>query len=171
VSVYDVNTLFSQARKLAADYLKTMSKPLPGMSNEIALNDAAQILSLELSGDASLAYDAVGCGSENEGKKVQIKGRLVTDEDKSNQRIGQVSPDKEWDSVVLVLLNTEYEPFEIYEAERAEMIENMAETSSSKKKRGAMSVSRFKKFAALVWSSDKQSEAQQSDVSNADASA
>jgi len=153
VSVYDVETLISQARKLAADYLATMGKPLPGMSGEIALNDAAKLLDLALCEDQNLSYDAVGRG-DNEGKKVQIKGRLVLEGDKLNQRIGQVSADKTWDSVVLVLLNAQYEPYELYEAEREAIILNAAQSSEGKKKRGALSVARFKKIAALVWTKD-----------------
>jgi len=153
VSVYDVETLISQARKLAADYLATMGKPLPGMSGEIALNDAARLLNLALCQDQNLSYDAIGQGN-NAGKKVQIKGRLVLEDDKSNQRIGQVSIDKAWDSVVLVLLNENYEPYELYEAERDMIIQHAADSSEGKKKRGALSVARFKKIAALVWAKD-----------------
>ncbi|MBT7444987.1 MAG: hypothetical protein HN790_13610 [Methylococcales bacterium] len=154
MSIYDVDTLISQARVLAANYLKMMGKPLPGMSNEIAFNDAARLLQLTLTQDQSLSYDAIGSGEGNEGKKVQIKGRMIIDDDNSNQRIGQVATEREWDSVVLLLLNAEYEPVEIFEAEREVILENTAKSSEGKKKRGAMSVARFKKIAKLVWSAD-----------------
>ncbi|MEJ2395127.1 MAG: hypothetical protein P8Z77_10160, partial [Candidatus Thiodiazotropha sp.] len=70
---------------------------------------------------------------------------------KSGQRLGQLKLDKDWDSVVLVLMDENYEPYEIYEAERDEILEFLDQSSSSRAKRGAMSVSRFKIIGRLVW--------------------
>jgi len=57
------------------------------------------------------------------------------------------------DSVVLVLMNDEYQPYEIYGIDRESLEENAASKESNRGKRGAMTVARFKKIAALVWSS------------------
>ena len=59
--------------------------------------------------------------------------------------------DKEWDSVVLVLMDEEDEPYEIYEAEKADILEFVDKSSSSRAKRGAMSVARFKIIGRLAW--------------------
>ena len=154
MSVFSVDKLISEARRIAADYRRATGKTLGGITGEIAENDAARLLNLELSNDKNCGYDAVGRG-HREGKKVQIKGRAIFDQVKSGQRIGQLKVNQEWDSVVLVLLNEDFEPIEIFEADRIELVESLDETSDSKRnKRGAMSVSRFKHLARLVWSAE-----------------
>ena len=154
MSVYSVDKLISEARRIAADYRRATGKTLGGVTGEIAENDAARLLDLELSEDKS-GYDAIGKG-KRDGKKIQIKGRAIFDQAKSGQRIGQLKVNQEWDSVVLVLLNEDFEPMEIYEAEREDLLDSLDETSDSKRnKRGAMSVSRFKHLARLVWTSEE----------------
>jgi len=150
MSVYSTEKLVSEARRLATEYKKATGKAL-GISGEIAEFDAASKLNLELSEDRSLGYDAIGKGPR-EGKRVQIKGRAIFDEQKSGQRIGQLKTEQEWDSVVLVLMNEEYEATKIYEADRETLTEALNESSSSnRKKRGAMSIAKFKIIANLVW--------------------
>lgn len=150
MSVYSLDKLISQARKLAAEYKKTTGKTLPGVSNEIAEYDAARLLGLELSDDRSKGFDAVGRG-RLEGKKIQIKGRTIFDENKTRQRIGQIKIDKEWDLLVLILLDAAYHPYEIYQAEREEIMTVIDTLSTSQKKRGALSVARIRIIGKLVW--------------------
>ncbi len=151
VTLYSVDTLIAEARRLAAEYRRATGKPLPGVSAEIAENDAARLLHLDVVSDDSLGYDAIGHGAR-EGKRIQIKGRTIFDDAKSGQRIGQLKTNQEWDSVMLVLMDDNYEPFEIYEAERDELLEAVADSESSKRtKRGALSVAKFKIIAQLVW--------------------
>lgn len=150
MSVYSVDKLITQARRIAADYRKATGKALGGVSSEIAENDAARLLDLELCKERTAGYDAVGRGTR-EGRRVQIKGRAIFDERKSGQRIGQLKLDQEWDSVVLVLMDQDYEPREIYEAERGAVLDALQDTNSKRSKRGAMSVARFKNIAQLVW--------------------
>ena len=155
MSVFSVDKLISEARRIAADYRRATGKTLGGVTIEIAENDAARLLNLELSEDRNSGYDAIGKGMR-EGKKIQIKGRAIFDKAKSGQRIGQLKVNQEWDSLVLVLMNEDFEPVEIFEAERGDLLDSLDETSESKRnKRGAMSVSRFKHLARLVWSSEE----------------
>jgi len=150
MSVYSTEKLISEARRLAAEYRKTTGKPL-GISSEIAEFDAANKLGLELCQERSNGFDAIGKG-EREGKRVQIKGRAVFDEKKSGQRIGQLKVDQDWDSVVLVIMDENYDAVEIFEAEREVILEALNESkSSNRNKRGAMSLAKFKKIADLVW--------------------
>jgi hypothetical protein len=149
VSLYAEEKLISQARLLAAEYRRTMGKPLPGVSNEIAHHDAIRLLQLQPAEQVDAGFDAVDPARGN--RRIQIKSRTIFDESKSGQRIGQIKVDKEWDSVVLVLMDEEYEPYEIYEAERDELLEYMDKTSSSRAKRGALSVARFKIIGRLAW--------------------
>lgn len=154
MTVYSTEKLISEARRLAAEYRRAMGKPLGGISGEIAEHDAATLLDLELCQERPGGYDAVGRG-KRDGKRIQIKGRAIFDERKSGQRIGQLKMDQEWDSVVLVLMDEEYNPQAIYEAERADIMAALDDSQNSKRnRRGAMSVGRFKNIAKLVWQAD-----------------
>lgn len=150
MSLYAVDKLISQARHLAADYRRATGKSLP-ISGEIAVHDACSLLNLAPCETPSAGYDAIGHGAR-EGRHIQIKGRAIFNESKGGQRIGQLKLEQPWDSVMLVLMNADFETEEIYEADRDTIIAALADAaSSSRKKRGAISVSRFKRIAHLVW--------------------
>lgn len=155
MGIYSVDKLITEARRLAAEFWRTTGKPLPGVSGEIAEHDAARLLNLTICDERSAGYDALGKGSRA-GKRIQIKARVIFDEEKSGQRVGQMKIDQDWDSVMLVLMDEDYEPFEIYEAERQDILDVMDEADkSSRKKRGAMSVARFKIISQLVWTREE----------------
>ncbi|MET0067956.1 MAG: hypothetical protein ABW076_16550 [Candidatus Thiodiazotropha sp.] len=149
MTVYAADKLIAQARVLAAEYRRTMGKPLPGISNEIAEFDALKLLQLTPNSETEGGYDALDPGRDN--KRIQIKSRTIFDESKSGQRIGQLKLDKAWDSVVLVIMDEDYQPYEIYEAEREDLLEYIDKSSSNRAKRGAMSVARFKIIGQRVW--------------------
>jgi len=149
VSLYSVDKLISEARKLAAEYRRTTGNPLPGISGEIARHDAIRLLGLDAV-ENGVSYDAVGHG-QREGKRIQIKGRVIQDDNVRGLRIGEVKAEQEWDAIVLVLLDSDYEPFELYEAERDEIIGSENDPASRNNKRGAMTLARFKVIAHLVW--------------------
>ena len=153
MALYAEDKLISQARQLAAEYRRAMGKPLPGVSNEIALHDAIRLLRLTPAAETDGGFDATD--PERGDKRIQIKSRTIFDESKSGQRIGQIKVDKPWDAVVLVLMDEEYEPYEIYEAERDELLEFMEKSSSSRAKRGALSVARFKVIGRLAWTREE----------------
>lgn len=158
MSVYAADKLIAQARVLAAEYRRTMGKPLPGISSEIAEYDAVKLLNLEPCSEGEGGFDASDPARGD--KRIQIKSRTIFDESKSGQRLGQMKLDKEWDSVLLVLMDEEYEPYEIYEAEKADILEFIGKSSSSRAKRGAMSVARFKIISQLVWTRENGMEAE-----------
>jgi len=143
-----------EARKLAAQYRVATGKPL-GISSEIAVHDVIRIMQLKPAENPQAGYDAIGTGVR-EGRRIQIKGRTISDEAKSNQRIGQIKVEQDWDSVMLVLLDEQYEPLEIYEAQREQILQAVANTSTKRRNRGALSVAKFKHLGQLVWSSDHQ---------------
>ena len=149
---YAADKLISQARRLAAEYRKTMGKPLPGISAEIANHDAMRLLNLEPCKEQWSGCDAVDPTRDN--KRIQIKSRTIFDETKTGQRIGQLNVDQSWDSVVLVLMDEDYEPYEIYEAEREDILEQVDRSSKGRAKRGAMSVARFKIIGRLAWTQE-----------------
>jgi len=152
MGVYASDKLISQARQLAADYRRAMGKPLPGISNEIAEHDAIRLLQLAPKTEETGGYDAIDPARDN--KRIQIKSRTIFDESKSGQRMGQIKVEQPWDSVLLVLMDEDYEPYEMYEADREEIMEYL-DSSSSRAKRGAMSIARFKIIGRLVWTREE----------------
>lgn len=154
MSLYSVDKLISEARRIAAEYRRTTGKPL-GISAEIARHDACTYLELEPHEDA-IGYDAMGLKEKREGVRFQIKGRAIFDEKKGGQRLGQIKVDQDWDSILLVLMDEEFETTEIYEASRENLLDDIDEAgSNNRKKRGAISVARFKHLAQLVWNKDE----------------
>ncbi len=156
-ATYSVDILMEQARLLAANYRKTTGKTLAGVSGELAVYDAIRILKL-YPAEENVSYEAIGSEEAGDlnGDKIQIKGRTMFSDSKGSPRIGQIKTSEEWDSVVLVLMNDEYQPFEIYEIDRETIEENAEKSSASRAKRGAMTVARFKKISTLAWSSEWQ---------------
>lgn len=144
---YSVDKLTAEARRLAADYRRATGKTLP-LSGEIAVNDAVRLLNLESPTDLPSGCDAVRATATGL-VGVQIKGRVVFGEGKVPPRIGQLKLDQPWDEVVLVLMDENYEPLEIYCAKR-ETVDTALEKKAHNK-RGAMTVAQFKIIAQLVW--------------------
>lgn len=172
MSLYSVNKLISEARRIAADYRRATGKPL-GISAEIARHDACTYLSLEPREDA-LGYDAVGLKGDRKDCRFQIKGRAIFDEKKGGQRLGQIKIEQEWDKILLVIMDENFETTEIYEAPKKVILEDMDETgTSNRQKRGVMSVARFKRLAHLVWNQNEgliDDEIWDSQVNNSQAS-
>lgn len=151
MGIYDVGKLISETRRLAAEYRKATGKAL-AVTSEIAKHDACELLSLEpVEPDKEGGFDAIVRNEDGETLRYQIKGRAIFDESKSGQRIGQLKLDKQWDAVVLVLMNEDFVPQEIYLASREAIETELQENSSKRKNRGAMSVARFKRLGHLVW--------------------
>ena len=152
-NAYSVDVLMQQARQLAANYRRATGKTLSGVSGELSTYDAIRLLHLTSAPD-QIGYEAIGTEESGDlhGDKIQIKGRTIFSDSKATYRIGQLKMDQNWDSVVLVLLNDDYEPFEIYEIDRETLSENVIDKQSKKAKKGAMTVARFKKIATLAWS-------------------
>lgn len=148
--VYQLDKLMSEARRLAREYRAAMGKPLPGITGELAVHDCIRLLDLDPVPAGTGGYDAVGRG-ERAGRRIQIKGRAIFDEAKGGQRLGQLKATQQWDSMMLVLMDQHYDPVEIYEAERADVLAAMDETSRNRTRRGAVSVARFKIIGRLAW--------------------
>lgn len=155
MSIFAVDKLISQARILAADYRRMMGKPLAGISSEIAEYDAVNLLGLELCNPRVSGYDAIGKG-EREGKRVQIKARVITDGKRSGHRVGQLKLEQDWDLAVLVIMDENYQPVEIHEVDREAINEAMKDCKPAK--RGAMSVAKFIAIGRLVWTAENGTE-------------
>ena len=58
------------------------------------------------------------------------------------------------DIVVLSLMDNEFEPLEMYQASREEIINATSKPGGKNSKRGAISVAKFKIIGQLVWTKE-----------------
>jgi hypothetical protein len=139
--------IIAQAKKLAIQNRQLTGRPL-GITGEVAEYEAARLLNLRLAAVRQVGFDAI----RKDGTKLQIKGRCILDKTKSGQRLGSIKLEKEWDAVLLVILDGSFEPIAIYEAQRPAITDALlAPGSKARNERGALSVSKFKSIGALVW--------------------
>jgi hypothetical protein len=148
IKLREFGRLISQAKILAKDYRSLTGRPL-GITGEVAEYEAARLLKLDLATVRQAGYDAV---RKSDRAKIQIKGRCLITKN-PGQRIGRIHLDKEWDYVVLVLLDQDFEPTEIYQADRKSLEAALKKPGSrARNERGALSVSKFKFIGKLRWS-------------------
>lgn len=152
MSVYSIDKLIDQTRKLAAEFKRSTGTMLP-VSGEIARFDVSHHLGLTLCQDQNCGYDAIGTGSR-ENLRVQIKSRVIGDAVKPGHRIGQLNTNGNWDIVILSLMDNDFEPIEMYELTREEVIDAIKPDNKSSKK-GAISVAKFKIIGLLVWTKEQ----------------
>ena len=144
----------SKVRALAVEYQNETGKPL-GITGEVAEFEGARLLSLRLSDPRQSGYDAERVSGSGP-PRVQIKGRRIDGILKPGSRVGSVDTTKEWDSVVLVLLDREFEPFELYEAERDDVIAALTKPGSrARNERGQLGISQFKSISSRKWRVDQ----------------
>lgn len=140
--------ILSEAKKLAQKYRALTGKPL-GITGEVAEYEAARILGVELTPARHAGYDAV---ERHTGRRYQIKGRCLLPDCKPGQRLGSIDISKDFDAVLLVLLDSDFEAIEIFEADRDVVISALkAPGSKARNERGALGVSKFKSIGRLRW--------------------
>lgn len=140
--------IITDVKRLAIEYRSLTGRPL-GITGEVAELEAARILGLTLAPVRQSGFDATGA----DGIRYQIKGRCILDDAKPGQRVGSIKLEKEWDAVLLVILDSEYQPQVIYRAERSAITAALlAPGSQARNERGALSVSKFKAIGKPVWS-------------------
>ena len=146
----DLDSILKDAKKVAKRYKKLTGKPL-GITGEMAEFTAAKLLKLDLAKARQSGYDATKFHKGNK-IKIQIKGRCLPKKPNPGTRIGCIQLDKEWDVVVLVLLDEDLEPTEIYEADRTSVTKALlAPGSKARNERGALGISKFKSIGKKVW--------------------
>lgn len=142
--------ILSDAKKLAREYRALSGKPL-GITGEVAEHEAAVHLGVELAAAREAGYDATEI-LDGVRRRLQIKGRCVLDDSKRGQRLGSIDVAKQWDAVLMVLLDSEFDATHIFEAERAAVLAALeAPGSKARNQRGALSVSKFKSIGKLRW--------------------
>lgn len=147
-----IGKIIDRAKRVAKDYRKLTGRPL-GITGEVAEYEASRILNLRLTEARQPGHDA----TRADGAKIQIKGRIVLEGSKRGQRVGSIRLDHDWDAAVLVLLNSDFEPIAIYEAQRSDVEEALRVPGSrARNERGALAVRKFQSIARLVWSRDSE---------------
>ena len=144
----ELANVIERAREAARDFYRLTGKPL-GMTGEIGEYETARLLNLKLAAAREPGYDAI----DDNGKKYQIKSRSIP---RSSQRkggmIGSIKLDHQWDAVLLLLLDEELRPQEIWQAERPAVAAALtAPGSKARNERGALAVSKFKSIGQKVW--------------------
>ncbi len=146
----EIGEILESVRALAIRYYEQTGKPL-GVTGEMAEFEASRILGLELCVARQDGYDAVRSKAAGP-QRIQIKGRRIMDVSKPGQRLGGIKLQKDWDSVMLVLLDDQYRATAIHEAERAAVKAALeAPGSKARNERGALAVSKFKAIGRLLW--------------------
>jgi hypothetical protein len=142
--------ILAEVKRLAQEYRALTGKPL-GITGEVAEYEAARILGVTLTPARQAGYDAI---EDRNGKKVrlQIKGRCVLNDSKPGQRVGSIDIKKEFDAVLLVLLDGSFEATAIYEATRETVVDALTKPGSkARNERGALGVSKFKSIGFMRW--------------------
>jgi len=148
----EIGKLLDEARAIAVKYHALTGKPL-GITGEVGEYEAARILELELKQAREPGFDAVG----PDGRTFQIKTRAIKKgRNVASQRTGLIDISKQWDAVLLVLLDDELQPTEIYEASREKISGVVKPKGTGAKTRtegGALTVSKFRQLAGgtCIW--------------------
>lgn len=137
------------AKKLARRYRELTGRPL-GITGEVAEYEAARILGLTLTPARQEGYDATEV-VDGVRKTLQIKGRCVQEGNKASQRLGGIQVSREWDSVLMVLLDHNLDATEIWEADRFPVIQAIEAPGSVHRNGGALAVSKVKAIGHCRW--------------------
>lgn len=142
--------ILREAKKLAQEYRALTGKPL-GITGEVAEYEAARILDIDLTPARQAGYDAIE-RKDGSTHPLQVKGRCLLPNCKPGQRLGSIDVTKDWDAVLLVLLNENFDATEIYEAQRPAVLAAFSEPGSkARNERGALGLSKFKTIGKLRW--------------------
>jgi hypothetical protein len=96
--------ILRQAKLLAQEYRVITGKPL-GITGEFAEYEAARHLDIVLEPARQAGYDA---RDRRNDRRYQIKGRCVLPDSNPGQRVGAIDISKEFDAVLLVLLDEDF---------------------------------------------------------------
>lgn len=148
---YDaVLALLAQAKLVAQRYYKLTGKPL-GITGEVAEFEAARLLGVALTPARQAGYDATEL-VDGKLRMLQIKGRYLPSGCTPGQRLGSIQPNKEWDALLMVLLDSEFNAASIWEADRAAVLDALAAPGSkARNERGALAVTKLKSIGRLRW--------------------
>lgn len=146
----EIYQILRDAKVLARRYYHLTGKPL-GVTGEVAEYEAARILNLELELARRAGYDATET-RDGLTLRIQIKGRYFSNSRMRNGRVGSIDLKQPFDTVLLVLLDAEYNAFQIYEAARPAVEALLIKPGSkARNERGSVGISQFKAISSLRW--------------------
>jgi len=108
--------LFKQVKILAKKYYELTGKPL-GVTGEVGEFEVARLLGVQLCGPRQPGHDGLRL-SENGQCQLSIKSVRFPPSREASWRIGTIDLEAQWDAVLMVLLDLDFEPREIWEADR-----------------------------------------------------
>lgn len=146
ISLTELEPVLARAKAVASEFYQLTGKPL-GITGECGELAAAQLLNLQLADARTPGYDAI----DESGKRIQIKTRLVQDVKKLSGRMGAIKLESEFDSVMLVLMQNDYEPVAIYEASREQVKQALGKTNARSRQRGMLALTEFKSLGVQRW--------------------
>ena len=151
VDIIALKEVIQEATNLAKQYRRLTGKPL-GITGEVGEFLAAQLLGFELTDARQAGYDAIA----GDGRRVQIKARCILPDSSPGQRVGGIKLDHEWDTVALILMNGDFEPIAVYEADRVDIERELLRPGSrARNERGALGITKFKSIGRLAWSREQ----------------
>lgn len=154
-NIDQIISLLAQAKQIAQQYYRLTGKPL-GITGEVAEYEAARILGVVLTRVRQAGYDAMEIVKGRK-RTLQIKGRCLPKGCTPGQSLGSIQPEKEWDAVLMVLLDADFNATEIWEADRAPILAALSVPGSrARNERGALTVAKFKSLGKLRWSNEVQ---------------
>lgn len=146
----EVYEILKEAKALARRYYHHTGKPL-GVTGEVAEYEAARILNLELEVARKAGYDATET-KDGVITRIQIKGRYFPDPKMRGGRLGGIDLRQPFDTVLLVLLDADYNAFAIYEAPRLAVEALILRPGSkARNERGSVGISQFRAISSLRW--------------------
>ncbi|WP_417626395.1 hypothetical protein [Pararhodobacter aggregans] len=141
--------ILADVKRLAVEYYLATGKPL-GVTGEIAEAEVGRLLGLDLLEARSPGYDALRRVGDRV-ETIQIKGRWKR-QGRDWGRVPSINTDQPFDVVMLVLMQGDYEVFEIWQASREAVVGRLdLPGSRARNERRAMAVAQFKAIATQIW--------------------
>lgn len=155
----EILEILKEAKVLARRFYRLTGKPL-GVTGEVAEYEAATRLGLLLHPARQAGYDATEA-LEDGVARIQIKGRCILNPLKITGRMGAIDLRQPFDTVLLVLLDSEFNAFAMYEASRAKVEDALTlPGSKARNERGALAIRQFMSIATLRWARHSPSESE-----------
>jgi len=155
----DLSELLRDAKRIAKRYKELTGRPL-GVTGEVGEYEAARLLGLEFAAVRTAGYDLIRVLPGGQKQRLQVKARVL-DSERSSGRVGSIDIEKEFDLVLLVMLNNDLDAFAIYEAPRDKVVAAIERPGSkSRNERHALGVQQFLALAQRIWRSPLREETQ-----------
>ena len=142
--------ILTSVRALAKEYYDLTGRPL-GVTGEMAEYEAHRRLRVELTPVRQPGYDAI----ERVGgvvRRLQIKGRCLQPDRDRSPRIGRIDIEHDWDALLMVLMDQNFDATEIVEATRASVQAELERPGSrARNERHSLSVSKVRAIGTRRW--------------------